>query len=529
MPEAKKRTGETPACPGEEAMGRLWIILTAALVALAAVAGALAHFIQLPPRAIVMAAGPKNAAYYRFGLEYAKALRRDDGMTVVVLPTRGAVDNVALLHDANAHVVADLIREDVIAGTEIEALLDAGLITRKDAETLRACKSSVSCNAPSLRVSAAPVQGGIITGPDDARDLASLGTVFYEPLWLFGKHEVIDDVNRDGLGGLKGRKVAVGADGSGTQKLALELLRQHGIDGQVSTLLPLKSADGHDQLQAGNIDVALVVAFSQADIVKRMFELLREGRVELGRYPLADAYADLNSYLYKVVLHRATMDLANDLPRDDTPLIAAKASLLVRSDLHSATQYLLLNAAKQIHGRQSLLQRAGEFPAAEAVNVPLSRAAQQFYSSSVPYFLNNFLRNYLPFWIAEPVYALIPILILIGALGFLRPLVRPLPVLVNWWTQRTIFRLLAGVMALRTQLDAPGGDAGEMSARHARLDKQLNRLLGGRAPAAYAATLLMLRERVDALGERLRQHAATAAPGEPAGTAGPHSSGPCPG
>jgi TRAP-type uncharacterized transport system substrate-binding protein len=514
-------------------MGRLWIALVGVLAALVVGAGASIHFIQLPPRAVVMATGPKNAAYYKFGLEYAKALRRDDGVTVVVLPTRGAVDNVTLLHGANANVIADLVREDIITGKEIGELLDAGLIGRKDAEALRACKSSAnssanssaSCNSPSLRVSVAPVQGGIITGPDDARDLASLGTIFYEPLWLFGRREVIDDINRDGLGGLKGKKVAVGSDGSGTQKLALELLRQHGIDGKVSTLLPMRPAEGHDQMQDGNIDAAMVVAFSNADIVRKMFELLREGRVELGRYPLADAYADLNSYLYKVVLHRSTMDLASNLPRDDTPLIAAKASLIVRSDLHSATQYLLLNAAKQIHGQQSLLQRAGEFPAAEAVNVPLSRAAQQFYSSSIPYFLNNLLRNYLPFWIAEPIYALIPILILIGALGFLRPLIRPLPILVNWWIQRAIFRLLTGVMTLRAQLEVPGGDAREMALRLARLDKQLNRLLRGRAPATYAATLLMLRERIDALHDRLPQYAGSTAAGGPAGAAGPQSTG----
>jgi TRAP-type uncharacterized transport system substrate-binding protein len=508
-------------------MGRLWIATLVGLVALAIVAaGALVHLIQLPPRAIVIATGPKNAAYYKFGVEYAKALKRDEGVTVVILPTRGAVDNVALLHDPNSKVIGDLVKEDIVTGKEIGELLDAGLIGRKDAETLRACKSSASCSAPTLRVSAAPVQGGIITSPDDARDLASLGTVFYEPLWLFGKREVIDDVNREGFGGLKGRRVAVGAEGSGTQKLALELFRQHGIDGQISTLLPMKPAEYHDRLQDGNIDAALVVAFWNADVVKTMFELLREGRVELARYPQADAYVDLNSYLYKVMLHRGTMDLANNLPRDDAPLIAAKASLLVRSDLHSATQYLLLNTAKQIHSQQSLLQRAGEFPAAEAVSVPLSRAAQQFYSSSVPYFLNNLLRNYLPFWIAEPIYALIPILILIGALGFLRPLIRPLPILVDWWTQRAIFRLLAGVMAVRAQLETATGDAGEMSLRLARLDKQLNRLLGGRAPATYAATLLMLRERIDALRERLPHYAGSTAAGKPAGTAGPQSASP---
>jgi hypothetical protein len=224
-------------------------------------------------------------------------------------------------------------------------------------------------------------------------------------------------------------------------------------------------------------------------------------------YPQADAYADLNPYLHKVVLHRGTMDLPNNLPRDDVTMVAAKASLIVRNDLHSAIQYQLLNAAKQIHGQQSLLQRTGEFPSAEAVNVPLSTAAQQFYNSSLPYFLNNFLRNHLPFWVAEPIYALVPVLLLVGALSFLRPVIRPLPILINWWIQRPIFNLLVAVMTLQAQLEAPGGDAAQMSHRLARLDRQVSRLLGRRVPAVYLATLLLLRQRIDALHERLKTYA----------------------
>jgi hypothetical protein len=213
--------------------------------------------------------------------------------------------------------------------------------------------------------------------------------------------------------------------------------------------------------------------------------LLHNDSVELVGHPQADAYADFYPYLHKVVLHRGASDLANDRPPADVTLIATRASLIVRRDLHPAIQYLLLNVARQIHAKQTVLQEANEFPSAEAVNPPLSAAAQQFYKPGVPYFLSNFLKNYLPFWIAEPINQfLIPVLILVGTLGVLTPFVRPVPVLFNWMIQRSIFRLFVAMMTLEAELDAPAGkkNAGKIAVDLDELERQANRLVTGTPP-----------------------------------------------
>src|SRR6266446_7379977 len=62
----------------------------------------------------------------------------------------------------------------------------------------------------------------------EASELESLGTVFYEPLWLFYRSEL----RGTGLDGLRGRKISIGPEGSGTRALSLELLKQNGIDQQ---------------------------------------------------------------------------------------------------------------------------------------------------------------------------------------------------------------------------------------------------------------------------------------------------------
>jgi TRAP-type uncharacterized transport system substrate-binding protein len=477
-------------------MVRRWIALMLMLVVLLIVAAAAwMHLVQLPPDTIIMATGSRNLAYYNFGLSYAEALRRE-GVAVEVQDTRGSVDNLNRLHDPD----------------------------------------------PTKRASVALIQGGIINFTN-ASDLESLGTVFYEPLWLFrrrnagdggagiprGKTNMVRTQARScqrsrhgpfrhagpstpgGINSLRGKTIAVGPNGSGIQPLACELLRRHGITWRVSDIRPLPTPDAVAALLNGAVDAVFMVAFWDAPDVQR---LLHDDRVELVSYPQADAYADYYPYLHKVVLHRGVSDLMSDRPPADVTLIAAKASLIVRKDLHPAIQYLLLNAARQIHAKQNILQEANEFPSAEAVNPSLSAAAQQFYKPGVPYFLSNFLKNYLPFWVAEPInQLLIPVLILVGTLGVLTPFIRPVPILFNWMIQRPIFRLFVEMMTLEAELDAPTGkrNAGKIAGELDELERQANRLVL-RVPVSYAGMLLILRQRIDTLRERLDRYTAERGP-----------------
>jgi hypothetical protein len=144
-------------------------------------------------------------------------------------------------------------------------------------------------------------------------------------------------------------------------------------------------------------------------------QLLADERVGLSGYARADAFVALYPFLNKVVLPRGARDLAEDVPPTDVVLLAAKASLIARKDLHPAIQYLLLNAAMQIYSGPSIFQHANEFPAADAVHIPLSDEALRFYKSGPP-----FLQNYLPFWMAQLTGKLI--ILLIPILGVLYPM-----------------------------------------------------------------------------------------------------------
>src|SRR6516164_8494820 len=285
-----------------------WPAVAIGVTASAILAVAILLLDTMPPRAIAMATGPKGGAYYEIGKRYQVALERA-GEQLRLVETAGSVENLALLRDRSSGVKVAL------------------------------------------------VQGGTI-GKDDAPEFESLGTLFYEPLWIFHRSEL------QGLtpGTLRGRKVSIGPEGSGTRALMLELLKRNGLEQQVGELLALAPEAAADKLLAGEIDVAAFVAQWDAPVVQR---LIADERVGLANVSRADAYVALYPFLSKVTVPRGMGDLEKDLPPADVTLFAPKASLVVRRDLHPAIQDLLLTAAVQIHSGVGIFHRAGRFPAAE--------------------------------------------------------------------------------------------------------------------------------------------------------------------
>jgi len=240
-------------------------------------------------------------------------------------------------------------------GVELRLIATAGSV-----------ENLASLRDPRSGVSIALMQGGSVGKA--AGELKSLGTLFYEPLWIF---------HRGGLEGatlaaLRGRKVSIGPVGSGSHALLLQLLKRNEVDQDVGELLALPPQEAAAKLLAGEIDAAATLASSDAPVVH---QLIADERVELLNMARADAYIALYPFLSKATVPRGVGDLAKDLPPADVTLFASKASLVVSKDLHPAIQYLLLNTAVQIHSGVGMFHRAGRFPAAEGIELPLSSEA----------------------------------------------------------------------------------------------------------------------------------------------------------
>jgi len=200
-----------------------------------------------------------------------------------------------------------------------------------------------------------------------------------------------------------------------------------------------------------------------------------------------------------VVVPRGVTDILNDRPPSDVTVIATKASLLVRKDLHPAIQYLLLNAAAKIHSGPSIFNRPNAFPAAEAIDIPLSDEAVRFYKSGMP-----FLNDYFPFWMAALFGKLI--ILLIPILGVLYPMMRFLPRLYDWMMRSKVLRMYGELRFLEDEIKdirSTGRDTHEIIAQLDRLKQQANHL---RMPVTYASMLYSMREHIDLVREDLKQH-----------------------
>jgi hypothetical protein len=317
--------------------------------------------------------------------------------------------------------------------------------------------------------------------------LESLGTVFYEPLWLFRRSEI-----GEGAQGLRGRRLSIGPEGSGGRALALQIIERTRIDSIVGELSGFPPQAAAEKLITGDIDAAIIVTAWESPVVQ---SLLHAKGIELTSAQHADAFVAIYPFLHKLVLPAGVIDLLTNRPPSDVVLLAPKASLAVRADLHPALQYLLLNAAVQIHSQPGIFQKAGQFPAAEAIDIPLSQEAQRFYKAGRP-----FLQGYLPFWVATLVEKVLVVLVPLAALLF--PVFKFLPQSYDWIMQRRIRRLYDEIRVIESEMEAQGTeiDRSALSTKLDLIDQRANHL---QLPNVYASSLYTLRSHIDLVRTRL--------------------------
>lgn len=406
----------------------------ATLLGVAALAVAYQFVDPAPPSTLRLATGGPQGAYHAFGRRYRDVLARY-GIELELLNSSGSIENLRLLADDGS-------------GVQV-----------------------------------AFVQGG--TAPDGAADdLISLASLYYEPAWLFHRGSIRLDALRD----LAGRRVAVGSEGSGARALALAVLRENGIRPDELTLLPLGGEAALAALQAGEIDAWFTVAGVRSALVRRA---AAAPGVALYSFERAPAHARRQRYLSALVLPRGTLDLAADIPPRDVSLISPTAALVARRDLHRALEYVLLEAATEIHAPGGVLEEPGEFPSARFVDVPLADAARRYLKSGPP-----FLRRILPFWAATAVDRLA--VLLLPLLAFALPLFRLMPALYNWRVRSSIYRWYKELRPLERHVTAGLSPADAESALR-RLDRIKGELSQLSVPWAYADELYQLRLHVDLL------------------------------
>ena len=426
--------------------GVSWRDLAASLapfvLALAVAALITLHYLKpAPPTILTISSGPPASAFARAAERYQKILARN-GVTLRILPSEGAEENLRRLADP--------------AGAA-----DIGF-----------------------------VQGGL-AGTVDIDGLVSLGSLFYEPLFIFYR----DARPLRTLAALRGRRVALGPEGSGARVLAAAILKANEVDVPAAApWVALSGAAAATALQEHRIDAAFVMTDSSASDAVRAL-LHAPGVRVFDAAPLIDAYLRRFRYLSRIDLGPGSFDLGQGIPPGPLTLLAPTVELVARAQLHPALSDLLIESARQVHGHGGLLNATGEFPAPLEHEYPISDDAQRFYKSG-----KSFSYRFLPFWLASLVDRLV--LVLVPALIVLVPALRLMPGIYSWRIRRRIYHRYAELMALERVALRAGAEDQRVPLRE-RLEEIEKAVINLKIPAAFAEQAYVLREHIRFVRERL--------------------------
>lgn len=392
-----------------------------------------------PPKVVVMSTGGETGAYHAFAKSYAKSLAKSR-VKLELRTSAGSIENVKRLKDASSPV------------------------------------------------SVALLQGGI-TNSQDSPEIKSVGRVFLEPLWIF--YRASEPLSR--LSELKGRRIAIGPEGSGTRHLALALLARNGIDAASSGMLPLTSKPAVDALREGKADAVFLTIAPEAPLIQ---EVVRDRSIGLLSLDQAEAYTRIFPYLSRIVLPKGAFDLVENVPSRDVEMVAPMAVLAIRETLHPAIVGLIVEAAQEAHSRGGMFHRAGEFPKSIDPEFEVSEDAARYYKDGP-----NFFKRFLPFWLATLVERLLYFLVPIATV--LVPVFKLGPALYTWRIKRRLSYWYAQLNGLDQRISRA-----DSAIERETLRIELSRIERGVAalpvPVGHSPDYYDLRGAVDFVDQRLR-------------------------
>lgn len=390
-----------------------------------------------PQRRIRLAAGPAGRAEFEFAERYSAILARE-GVQLELVPTRGTLESLARLQD------------------------------------------------PKGDVDAALIEGGSTTARKSP-DLVSLGTLYYRPVWVFYRNAM----PQPGQPWPTTLRVALGPEGGDPADLTRRLLLETGATFDPKTILLLDRQAAADSLIAGNIDIAAIVAPWESPSVQ---QLLRTEGIHLSGFDRADARVALHPELSRLVLPEGVVDLPRNIPATDVPMVASKMSMAARRSLHPALQNLLLDALTEVHGGAGVFEHAGQFPAGEPGDLPLSSSALSHHKSGTP-----FLQRHLPFWVAAVVTQIA--LLLIPILGIAYPVLQGAPALYAALMQHRVSRVYGHLRML--EIEMAEGKAIDREAAVKELDALDARARRLQASTSYVSMVYTLRTHIQLIRDRL--------------------------
>ncbi len=193
----------------------IWI----AWIAIIILAGIVIHRYAdpAPPNHLVISTGEGEGNYHYYAKEY-QDLMKEDGITLELRSSSGAEENLDRLNDEKSDVSVGFVHDG-------------------------------------------------LGNQEKSPDLSSLGSLYYEPIWIFYRSKTTLSKISD----LKGKRFAIGPTGGGTHILVENIIKAAGLNSQNTTLTEDVWDKAADALIQGQVDAAAFMGTADESVIQNFF------------------------------------------------------------------------------------------------------------------------------------------------------------------------------------------------------------------------------------------------------------------
>ncbi|MDH4616542.1 TAXI family TRAP transporter solute-binding subunit [Brevibacillus sp. AY1] len=284
------------------------------------------------PSQLVIATGGTGGTYYPLGGGMADHITKNAGVTATAQSTGASAENVRLLRDKQADIA--FIQNDIA-----EYAVNGTAMFEQD-------------------------------GKIDA--FQALGALYDETIQIV----VSADSNINSVADLKGKRVSVGAPGSGTEMNAQQILEAYGLKFEDTQLQRLSFADSANAIQDGQLDAAFQTAGTPTAAITELAATKGVKIIPIDADKI-DAIIAKYPFYVKTVIPGNTYQTVPD----EIATVSVKSMLVIRTDLsedlvYKVTKAIFENTDKLGHAKAKEIKLEN---ALAGVSVPVHPGAKKYF------------------------------------------------------------------------------------------------------------------------------------------------------
>jgi len=284
------------------------------------------------PSQLIVVTGGTGGTYYPLGGGMADHITKNAGITATAQSTGASAENVRLLRDKQAEIA--FIQNDIA-----EYAVNGTAMFEQD-------------------------------GKIDA--FQALGSLYDETIQIV----VASDSNINSVADLKGKRVSVGAPGSGTEMNAQQILEAYGLKFDDTQLQRLSFADSAKAIQDGQLDAAFQTAGTPTAAITELAATTGVKIIPIDADKIDAIIAKYPFYVKTVIPGNTYSTVPNEVAT-----VSVKSMLVIRADLsedlvYNVTKAIFENTDKLGHAKAKEIKVEN---ALAGVSIPVHPGAKKYF------------------------------------------------------------------------------------------------------------------------------------------------------